>query len=132
MTYEKVVIRSPVKPKDAVQAGSRQLAILTTRIMAKQSQKESPMEPPTMPVLKVATAILALSLHHSCQNESPAEARETYQNVQAFQTLVGFCCLSASVTRCMPLVSMERFFAHTRRPFCGVSLHSSTDPDSTS
>lgn len=62
MTYENVVIRSPVKPKDAVQAGSRQETTFTTIMMAKQSQKDKPILPPTIPVDKVATAMLALNL----------------------------------------------------------------------
>jgi len=64
-TYEKVVIRNPVKPKDAVQAGSKQETTLTTRNMAKQSQKLRPMLPPTIPVDNVATAMFALSLEKS-------------------------------------------------------------------
>jgi hypothetical protein len=62
ITYEKVVIRKPVSPKEAVQAGRRQEATFTTRIMAKQSQKDRPMLPPTMPVESVATAMFALNL----------------------------------------------------------------------
>jgi len=61
-TYENVVIRKPVSPNEAVQAGSRQERAFTTRIMAKQSQKFMPMLPPTIPVDKVATAIFALNL----------------------------------------------------------------------
>jgi hypothetical protein len=55
-------MRNPVKPKEAVQAGRRQEATFTTRIIANESQKDKPMLPPTMPVDSVATAILALSL----------------------------------------------------------------------
>jgi hypothetical protein len=55
-------MRKPVKPKEAVQAGRRQEATFTTRMMARQSQKGRPMLPPTMPVDNVATAILALNL----------------------------------------------------------------------
>jgi len=61
-TYENVVIRKPVSPNDAVQAGSRQEKAFTTRMIAKQSQKFMPMLPPTIPVDRVATAILALNL----------------------------------------------------------------------
>jgi len=61
-TYEKVVMRRPVKPNEAVQAGKRQEAMFTTRMIAKQSQKESPILPPTIPVDSVATAMLALNL----------------------------------------------------------------------
>jgi hypothetical protein len=131
-SYENVVIRSPVRPKDAVQAGNRQLAILTTKMIAKQSQKDSPIEPPTVPALRVATAILALSLRQSRQTNSPLEIKEAYQKVQAFQTLVVFCCLSSSVTRCIPFVSIDNFFTHARKPFGEATLHSSGDPNSTS
>jgi hypothetical protein len=62
ISYENVVMRNPVKPKEAVQAGRRQEATFTTRIITRQSQKDKPMLPPTMPVDSVATAILALSL----------------------------------------------------------------------
>lgn len=55
-------MRKPVKPKEAVQAGKTQETTLTTRMMAKESQKERPMLPPTMPVDSVATAMFALSL----------------------------------------------------------------------
>ena len=55
-------MRKPVKPNDAVHAGSMQLARFTTMMIAKQSQKASPIAPPTMPVLSVATAIFALNL----------------------------------------------------------------------
>jgi hypothetical protein len=61
-TYEKVVIRRPVKPNVAVQAGRRQETTFTKRIIAKQSQKDKPMLPPTIPVDSVATAMLALIL----------------------------------------------------------------------
>jgi hypothetical protein len=63
VSYEKVVIRKPVNPKDAVQAGRRQDAMFTTRMIAKQSQNASPMLPPTIPVERVAMAILALNLY---------------------------------------------------------------------
>jgi len=62
VTYEKVVMRKPVNPKEAVQAGSRQEATFTTRMIAKQSQNDKPILPPTMPVERVATAMLALNL----------------------------------------------------------------------
>jgi len=101
-------------------------------MIAKQSQKDSPIEPPTMPVLRVATAILALSLRQSCQTHSPLDIVEAYQKVQAFQTLVVFCCLSSSATRCIPLVSIDNFFAHARKPFGEIALPSSIDPDSMS
>lgn len=61
-SHEKVVIRKPVSPNDAVHAGKRHEAMFTTRIMAKQSQKDRPIDPPTIPVDNVATAILALNL----------------------------------------------------------------------
>lgn len=64
-TYEKVVIRSPVSPNEEVHAGNRQLTTFTTTMMAKQSQKERPKAPPIIPVLRVATAILALNLDRS-------------------------------------------------------------------
>lgn len=89
-TYENVVIRSPVRPKDAVHAGNRQLARFTTRMMAKQSQKASPMLPPTIPVLSVATAIFALNLDLSLASIF-TEGNNTYQKVHAFQTLLEFC-----------------------------------------
>jgi hypothetical protein len=62
ISYENVVMRKPVKPKEAVQAGRRQEATFTTRTTTKHSQNDNPMLPPTMPVDSVATAILALSL----------------------------------------------------------------------
>jgi hypothetical protein len=62
VTYEKVVMRRPVNPKEAVQAGRRQEATFTTRMTAKQSQNDKPMLPPTIPVDSVATAMLALNL----------------------------------------------------------------------
>jgi hypothetical protein len=62
ISYENVVMRNPVKPKEAVQAGRRQEATFTTRMMTKQSEKDKPTLPPTMPVDSVATAILALNL----------------------------------------------------------------------
>jgi hypothetical protein len=62
ISYENVVMRKPVKPKEAVQAGRRQEATFTTRIMATHSENDKPMLPPTMPVDSVATAILALNL----------------------------------------------------------------------
>ena len=61
-TYENVVIRNPVSPKVAVNAGTRQLRRLIMMMIAKLSQKARPMLGPTMPVLSVATAILALNL----------------------------------------------------------------------
>jgi hypothetical protein len=64
-TYEKVVIRNPVKPNVAVQAGKRSLARLTTRMTIKQSQNPRPRTPPSEPMFKVATAMFALNLHHS-------------------------------------------------------------------
>ena len=66
ISYEKVVILRPVRPKEAVHAGRRQLIRFITTMMAKQSQKERPIEPPTIPVDNVATAMLALSLQR-CQ-----------------------------------------------------------------
>jgi len=63
-TYEKVVIRSPVKPNAAVQAGRRSLKRFTIKITMKLSQKDKPKEPPSTPVLSVATAIFAFSLSH--------------------------------------------------------------------
>ncbi len=65
MSYEKVVIRKPVSLNDAVQAGKRHDAMFTTRMIAKQSQNARPMLPPTIPVDKVATAMLALNLEHT-------------------------------------------------------------------
>lgn len=62
-TYEKVVIRKPVSPNVAVQAGKRSLARLTIRMTIKQSQNPRPREPPREPTFKVATAILALNLY---------------------------------------------------------------------
>jgi hypothetical protein len=62
VAYEKVVIRNPVKPNDAVQAGNRQEIRFTTKMMAKQSKNEMPMLPPSIPVDNVATAMLALNL----------------------------------------------------------------------
>jgi len=62
VTYEKVVILKPVNPKDAVQAGKRQLMRFTTTIIANESQNARPNAPPTIPVDNVATAMLALSL----------------------------------------------------------------------
>jgi hypothetical protein len=56
-------MRKPVNPKDAVQAGKRQDAMFTTRMIAKQSQNAKPMLPPTIPVERVAMAILALNLY---------------------------------------------------------------------
>jgi hypothetical protein len=56
-------MRRPVRPNVAVHAGRRQAVRLMTTMMAKQCQNERPMAPPTMPVLSVATAMLALSLH---------------------------------------------------------------------
>jgi len=99
MPHEKVVIRRPVRPKEAVQAGRRQEATFTTRMMAKLSQKDKPMLPPTIPVDSVATAMLALN-----------------QKVQAFQTCVVLLNLSSSVTLSIPPVSMESFFAQARNP----------------
>lgn len=90
---ENVVIRSPVNPNVAVQAGSKQEKTLMIRMMAKLLQKSKPIEGPTIPVLSVATAKLALN-----------------QKVQAFQTwVVGLFLRSASVTRWMPPVSIESF-----------------------
>ena len=59
---EKVVIRRPVNPNVAVQAGKRQEKMFTVVMMAKQCQKLRPMLPPTIPVFNVATAKLALIL----------------------------------------------------------------------
>jgi hypothetical protein len=61
-TYENVVMRKPVNPNDAVHAGNKQLRRFTTTMIAKESQNARPKVPPTMPVDKVATAILALNL----------------------------------------------------------------------
>jgi len=61
-TYENVVMRNPESPKPAVQAGMRQAKTLTTTMMAKQDQKERPIDPPIVPTLRVATAMFALSL----------------------------------------------------------------------
>lgn len=57
-----MVMRRPVKPKDAVHAGNMQVMRFMTTIIAKLSQKDRPIDPPTMPVDRVATAMLALSL----------------------------------------------------------------------
>lgn len=61
-SYEKLVMRRPVRPKDAVQAGIMQAKTLMTTMIAKLDQKSRPMLGPTMPVLTVATAIFALNL----------------------------------------------------------------------
>jgi hypothetical protein len=61
-SYENVVMRSPVSPKPAVQAGMRQDTRLTMTMIAKQSQKDKPIEPPILPMFNVATAMLALNL----------------------------------------------------------------------
>jgi hypothetical protein len=63
ITHEKVVMRKPVNPNTAVHAGSRSLVMFITRMTMKQSQKERPSEPPREPMLRVATAILALNLY---------------------------------------------------------------------
>lgn len=62
-TYENVVIRRPVKPTVAVHAGRRSLVRLTTRMTMKQSQNPRPRDPPRDPMLRVAMAMLALSLY---------------------------------------------------------------------
>jgi hypothetical protein len=67
-TYEKVVIRSPVRPKVAVHAGIAQVNMFIAIIIAKLSQKFRPIIGPTMPVLRVATAILALNLGWSAMD----------------------------------------------------------------
>ena len=86
MSYENVVIRKPVNPNDAVQAGRRQEAMSTTRMIAKQSQKDNPVLPPTIPVEKVATAILALNLgKRSAYWTFLRTIQWSYQKVQAFQ-----------------------------------------------
>lgn len=71
LTHEKVVMRSPVKPNAAVQAGIRSLKRFTIRITMKLSQKDRPMEPPNVPVLSVATAMFALSLSHTSITITP-------------------------------------------------------------
>ncbi len=114
-------MRKPVNPNPAVQAGIMQLKRLTTRIMAKQDQKDRPMAPPTEPTLSVATAMFALSLGEknsqvkgNLNHNTGGGKRPTYQNVQAFQTLVVLFCRSSSVTRWMPRVSTvnKRFLIH--------------------
>lgn len=60
--YENVVIRKPVNPNVAVHAGSRHVKTLIMTMIAAELRKSSPMLGPTMPVLTVATAMLALSL----------------------------------------------------------------------
>jgi len=62
VTYENVVMRSPVSPKTAVHAERTLLVRLTINMMMKQSQNESPREPPREPMFRVATAMLALNL----------------------------------------------------------------------
>jgi hypothetical protein len=62
VTHENVVIRSPVNPNTDVQAGSKLLVMLTMRMTMKQSQKGRPREPPSEPMLRVATAMFALNL----------------------------------------------------------------------
>lgn len=89
LTHEKVVILNPVRPNEAVHAGSRHDATFTTSMIAKQSQKDRPMLPPTIPVEIVATAMLALSLEESQsrKNDLDIEVHEgTHQKVHAFQT----------------------------------------------
>jgi len=91
VSYEKVVIRKPVNPNDAVQAGRRQEAMFTTGMIAKQSQKDNPMLPPTIPVDKVATAILALNLgKRSAYWTFLRTIQWSYQKVQAFKH--ASCC----------------------------------------
>ena len=59
--YEKEVMRNPVKPKPAVQAGMNVLKKFTTRIIAKEPQKERLITLPRVPTLSVATGMLALN-----------------------------------------------------------------------
>jgi hypothetical protein len=109
-------MRSPVSPKVAVQAGSKHAMTFTTIMMAKQSQKARPISPPTMPVFKVATAILALiliginSLDSKCLNRSVG--RLTHQKVHAFQTFDVFFARSSSVTLSIPPVSTDKVRNH--------------------
>jgi hypothetical protein len=116
-SYENVVIRKPVNPNDAVQAGKRQEAMFTTRMIAKQSQKDNPMLPPTIPVDKVATAILALNLGKiSAYWIFLQTGQSSYQKVQAFQTCVVLLSLSSSVTLSIPPASTDSFFAQPFKP----------------
>jgi hypothetical protein len=117
VSYENVVIRKPVSPNDAVQAGRRQEAMFTTRMIAKPSQKDNPMLPPTIPVDKVATAMLALNLgKRSAYWTFLQTIQSSYQKVQAFQTCVVLLSLSSSVTLSIPPASTESFFAQASKP----------------
>jgi hypothetical protein len=108
-----------VSPNEAVHAGRRHEAMFTTKIIAKESQKERPILPPTIPVDNVATAILALNLQNtSVMRLYRIISQEwAYQKVHAFQTLVVLLCLCSSVTRWIPPDSTERVLAQALRAF---------------
>lgn len=117
MSHEKLVIRRPVKPKDAVQAGIIHAKTLMTTMIAKLDQKSRPMLGPTIPVLTVATAMFALSLQN-ISRMSRILVLGAYQNVHAFQTFWVFCFRSSSVMRWIPPVSTDKAFAHLRKRPC--------------
>jgi hypothetical protein len=81
------------------------------------------MLPPTIPVDKVATAILALNLgKRSAYWTFLRTIQWSYQKVQAFQTRVVLLSLSSLVTLLIHPASLDSFFAQAFKPLRIVPL----------